>query len=309
MILSVSRRTDIPRFYMDWFLNRLEAGFVLVRNPMNHQQVSRVALTADTIDCIAFWSKNPAPMLDRLPLLEPYPYFIQFTLNPYGREIESGLPEKARLVDTFRRLAAAIGPERMVWRYSPIVFGGQHTVAWHLRAFEQLARQLAGSTGVCRLGYLEMYRKITPRMRSMGLREAGEDEKLALTEGLVEIGRAHGIALGGCGNLNLEAVGFQREGCISAAAVARAMGEAVAPAKDPNQPATCSCMPSVEVGAYNTCLNGCAYCYANQSVASAEGRARGYDPQAPMLCDTLRLGDRVTERKMPLLGSGQLSLL
>ena len=82
MILSVSRRTDIPRFYFDWFLNRLQEGFVLIRNPINQHQVSRVALNRQTIECIAFWTKHPKPMLPKLQNLEPDPYFVQVTINP-----------------------------------------------------------------------------------------------------------------------------------------------------------------------------------------------------------------------------------
>ena len=89
MIISVSRRTDIPAFYSEWFFNRLKAGEVLVRNPMNARQISKIKLTPDAVDGIVFWTKNPAPMLDRLYLLKDYIYYFQFTLNAYGKEIST----------------------------------------------------------------------------------------------------------------------------------------------------------------------------------------------------------------------------
>ena len=108
MIVSASRRTDVPRFFMDWFVNRLEAGYVLVRNPVRRDLVSRVPLDAGSVDCIAFWTKDPRPLLalrSRLERAVPCPYFVQFTLNAYGADVEAGLPRKARLVEVFRELA------------------------------------------------------------------------------------------------------------------------------------------------------------------------------------------------------------
>ena len=157
MIVSASRRTDVPRFFMDWFVNRLEAGYVLVRNPVRRDLVSRVPLDAGSVDCIAFWTKDPRPLLalrSRLERAVPCPYFVQFTLNAYGADVEAGLPRKARLVEVFQEaLAHVLGPERVVWRYSPILLGGSYDVEHHLRYFETFARTLEGSTRRCRLSF------------------------------------------------------------------------------------------------------------------------------------------------------------
>lgn len=117
MILSVSRRTDVPAYYADWFLGRIEEGYACVRNPFNRHQVSRISLEPDVVDCIVFWTKNPVPMLDRLPLLERYMYYFQFTLTGYGKDVEPGLPDKKKiLLPAFKALAGTIGAERAVWR-------------------------------------------------------------------------------------------------------------------------------------------------------------------------------------------------
>ena len=112
MLLSVSRRTDIPALYAPWFFNRLNEHYVLVRNPMNLHQISRVTLSPELIDCIIFWTKNPAPMLFRLKELKDYMFYFQFTITPYGQELEPALPDKKMLMETCRQLAARIGPER-----------------------------------------------------------------------------------------------------------------------------------------------------------------------------------------------------
>jgi hypothetical protein len=103
MILSVSRRTDIPALYSQWFMNRIQDGYVLVRNPMNIYQVSRVIINPEVIDCIVFWTKNPIPMLPYLDLLKEYRYYFQFTLTSYDGSIERGVPPKINSLKVFKK--------------------------------------------------------------------------------------------------------------------------------------------------------------------------------------------------------------
>ncbi|NLY29527.1 MAG: DUF1848 domain-containing protein, partial [Firmicutes bacterium] len=138
MIISVSRRTDIPNYYSEWFLNRTKEGFVLVRNPVNFRQISRIRLAPDVVDGIVFWTKNPAPIISRLPELDEYMYYFQFTLTPYGKDIEPNIPEKSRVLAVFKRLSEMIGPDRVIWRYDPILINEKYTVAYHLDAFGRM---------------------------------------------------------------------------------------------------------------------------------------------------------------------------
>jgi len=94
MIISASRRTDIPNYYSEWFYNRIKEGFVYVRNPRNVHQVSRIDLSKDVVDIIVFWTKNPEPMFARLDELAAYHYCFQFTLTGYGKDIERNIPHK-----------------------------------------------------------------------------------------------------------------------------------------------------------------------------------------------------------------------
>ena len=318
MIVSASRRTDIPRFFMDWMLNRFEAGYALVRNPMNRAQVSRVALDAGVVDCVAFWTKDPAPLLAQARRLERVvsaPYFVQFTLNAYGADVEAGLPRKTVLIETFCDLARALGSERVVWRYSPILLGGadgRYTEEHHLRYFETFARKLEGFTHSCRLSFLDAYPKIAPRLEALGLAGVPDARKASLALRLAEIASAHGMETGGCGDMAFVQAGLAGAGCIDAALVARVAG-VEARSGSPSAPGTCCCAPSVDVGTYDTCANGCVYCYANPGGARANGdgapwRLAHYDPAAPMLCDELRPGDVVTERALSALPPATLSL-
>lgn len=160
MILSASRRTDIPNYYMDWFLRRIREGYVDVRNPINPHQISRIALSPSVVDCIVFWTKNPENMLPHLGELAAYPYYVQFTLTSYGRDIEPNLPDKKdRLIPTFQALSSKIGKERVVWRYDPIFLNQRYTVSYHLAAFSEIARRLRGYTERVVISFIDLYAK------------------------------------------------------------------------------------------------------------------------------------------------------
>lgn len=154
MIISASRRTDIPAVYADWLLSRLREGYVCVRNPFSYHQVSKIVLNPDVVDAFVFWTKNPAPLMKHLPELEKYMYYFQFTLNAYGREVERNLPSLENRIETFRELASRIGKERIIWRYDPIGISQAYPVDWHLEQFERLAKALEGCTETCVISFL-----------------------------------------------------------------------------------------------------------------------------------------------------------
>ncbi len=138
MILSVSRRTDIPAFYSNWFFNRIKEGYALTKNPMNPNHISKVRITPDVIDCIVFWTKNPKNILDKLHLLKEYNYYFQFTLNSYSEDIESGLPSKNKeVINTFREISKKIGKEKVIWRYDPIFLNDKYDIEYHIKYFEK----------------------------------------------------------------------------------------------------------------------------------------------------------------------------
>lgn len=296
MILSVSRRTDIPAFYFDWFLNRLRDGRVLVPNPMNPRRISDITLSPETVDFIVFWSKNPAPMLEKLPLLEPYPYYIQFTLNAYGTETEPFLPPLAKRIETFKRLADKLGPQRVIWRYSPVLLNERYTRASHQKTFADLARELKGYTRVCKVSFIDIYAKIKNRMSQMGIREIPERQKPEMIDCFFQTARENAMALTACGNVDLDKTPLTKTGCIDKELIENITGKKFRLKKDPGQRADCFCAASVDIGTYNNCLNGCQYCYANVSSSSAQRKTLCYDPDSPLLCGRVQPGDVITQR-------------
>lgn len=310
MILSVSRRTDIPNYYSEWFINRIKEGHLYVRNLMNPHQISRIHCSPDVVDCIVFWTKNPANMLDRLDSLRDYVYYFQFTLTGYGRDMEPNLPDKrAKLIPTFRKLSEKTGKERVIWRYDPILFSPRYTMDYHLKAFEEIAGKLAGYTERVVISFIDLYAKIQRNVRELGIRQPTIKEMNDLAVRMAAIAAEHNLRIETCAEqIDLEAAGVSHGSCIDKKLIERLTGCKISGEKDKNQRKECGCLESVEVGTYNTCLNGCKYCYANHNAAQVEEKAGQYDPGAPLLCGSIDPGDKITDRKVKSLRDTQCSL-
>lgn len=301
MILSVSRRTDIPAFFPEWFMGRVREGFVLSRNPMNHAQVSRISLSPEAIDCIVFWTKNLAPLMPYLDEIGArFPFYFQFTLNAYGRDAEPNVPPLGERLATLRALAGKIGRERIVWRYDPVVMSPTYDEAWHIETFGRLAREIAPYVVRCVFSFLDFYPKIAKGLRAMEGRVCGEAEMHALAKAFAASAKKYGLPISACAEaLDFSAYGVERGRCVDPELIGRLTGREIRAAKDRNQRPECGCAASVDVGAYNTCRHGCRYCYANHSPKSTESRVALHDETSPLLVGHLADGESVKERTAP----------
>ena len=298
MLISASRRTDIPTYYAAWFCHRIREGYVLVRNPMNARQISRIPLRPDCVDGIVFWTKNPLPMLDKLRQLDGYMYYFQFTVNAYGQDMERGVPSKnSVIIPAFQRLADLIGPDRVIWRYDPILFNATYTMAHHLRYFEALAKRLAGYTTTCTISFLDWYRHATRRIASLGIQRSTPAQQTWLAKQLAGIAHGCGLRIEACAEtLDLRPYGIQPARCVDDRLFARLSGCSINVARDTGQRPACGCASSVDIGAYNTCGNGCAYCYANFSERLVTANTGRHTPQSPLLTGEVGPDDTITER-------------
>jgi hypothetical protein len=279
MIISASRRTDIPAFYADWLAGRINAGYCLVKNPFNPAQIKRVSLLKKDVDGIVLWTKNAVPLLPKISALEGFPYYFQYSITPYHSDIEKGLAHKKEtVIPAFLKLAAIIGPRRIIWRYDPIIVTPRYTCEYHIRAFTRLCELLQGSTGKCVISFVVAYKSVSKNLTEIGYAELESRDKTRLAEALLQIAKDHGITLCVCCEIpELYELGLQPVSCVDASLFG------VDAPRDKNQREGCNCAVSVDIGAYNSCMNGCRYCYANHNEATVRKNFAGHNAGSELL--------------------------
>ncbi len=296
MIISASRRTDIPAFYSDWFMKRVREGFFYRVNPFNSNQVSGFSLKPEDVDAICFWTKNPALLMKHLDELDRLGlrYYFQFTLNPYSKTLEPNTPSVDERIATFIELASRIGAERVVWRYDPVILSSITPVSWHLEQAERIARQLKGATSRLVFSFYDFYGKgqgrLNNALKGTGIildditapTKASELNELAI--GFKAIADRYNLCIFSCSeDVDLSPIGIEHGACIDGNLVQELFGGSPSSNKDKNQRQACGCVESVDMGIYNTCHFRCTYCYANFNEGMIEGNCRKHYPDSPAL--------------------------
>ena len=275
-------------------MNRLRAGYCLVANPFNPGKVSRVSLASADVEAIVFWTKDPSsffPCLDEIDH-RGFRYYFLFTLNDYPAALEPGLPALDERIDVFRRLAGRIGPARVIWRYDPIILSRNLHPDYHRRAFAAIARELRGSCERVIVSLLDFYRKTERRLRTVekSIGDAFCRDPFAcpgfdaLAADLISMAADNGLALQSCAEEErLAELGVPPGKCIDEELIRRAFNIQVTGRKDPGQRGDCLCVCSRDIGATDTCLHDCAYCYATRSPDAARRRFEQHDPAGEQL--------------------------
>lgn len=285
MIISASRRTDIPSYYSDWFFNRIKEGYAYVRNPMNFHQIGEVTLSPNIVDGIVFWTKNPLPMINRLDELSDYIYYFQFTLNAYGKDVEPNIPSKNNiLIPAFQELSQKSGKDKVIWRYDPILFNDYYTAEYHLKYFKILVDKLAEYTEKCTVSFLDLYKNTQKSTASLKLKNPTFQQKEELMQQFSEIAGDAGIYIDTCAeDIDVSKFGVRHAHCIDKARFERLGNCKLIVEKDKNQRPECGCVASIDIGAYSSCKNGCLYCYANFSQNTVSKNYSLHDPHSPLL--------------------------
>ncbi len=307
MILSASRRTDIPCYYSAWLMNRLKAGYALTRNPMNHAQISKIPLTPDVTDCIVFWTKDAANIMPALKTIDNmgYKYYFQFTLTPYDRIIEKNLRDKADIKKTFIELSGILGKERVLWRYDPIILNDFISIDYHKEQFIRLCDDLYKYTGSVTISFADIYSKHHTKF----IREITDGEITELSSFIGQTVKEYGLAAKACSEkADLTTYGIGKASCIDKVVIEKICGFTLDLAADKNQRDCCGCYESIDIGAYNTCLNGCVYCYANSGTSSTERRHNLHNPESEILAGSVGEGEKTTDRKIQSHKRNQIKL-
>ena len=288
MILSVSKRTDIPAFFSDWFLNCLKNQRIGVRNPYN-QKMFEKQVTPDNTDCIVFWTKNALPMFPKLDQITAmgYVYYFQYTLNAYGVDIEPNLPSLEKKLATFQALSDKLYKTKVIWRYDPILFTPKYTPQWHIQAFQKLCQELAGYTNKCVISFVDTYGKIKSNLSKLQQFDLPKDELKAFARELKQIADKYNIQIATCAEATcLSEIGITKNACIDAHLIRQITGKPLSTHPENSRP-ECLCSKAFDVGKYDTCPHGCVYCYANNTQERVKANLSNYHILSPILCDTL----------------------
>lgn len=310
MLINAGGRTDLVQYYTPWLLNRFREGYVLVRNPFYPQMVTRYELNPDTVDCVLFCSKNYEPILPDLhEITDRFHIFFYYTITAYGKDIEPGVPSIEKSIETLIRLSEMVGKERVVWRYSPILLTEKYTKKAVLDRFDWIAQRVSPHINRCIFEFVDMYQKLAVNMPELKpVSEADQDE---MAEEMGRTAGKYGMVLQNCASeKDYSMYGIRPAGCIDLSVIGKANGIAFRPVKPKGMRPHCHCAEAHDIGAYNTCPNGCRYCYATWDFAKARENYRRHDPSSPLLYGKLNKDDVVAQgrQKSMLMKNEQLSL-
>ena len=307
MIINTGMRTDIPAFYSEWLMNRIRAGFVLVRNPYDPKRITRYELSPDVVDCIAFCTKNPEPMLKYLDELKKFHQYWFVTITPYGKDVEPNVPPKEKVMQDFIALSEVVGIDCVGWRYDPIFIDNTYTIERHIATFEQMCKTLSGVTKVCVISFIDLYEKVKRNFPQA--REVTQSERIELGRKFAEIGKRYGITVKACAEgTELAPYGVDCSGCMTQQTFEAAIGSRLIVPKRKSQRAQCSCVLGTDIGAYDTCGHLCRYCYANYDHENVRHNMLKHDPNSPLLVGYLKDGEVVHHAKQQSWLDNQLTM-
>jgi hypothetical protein len=289
-IVSVSRRTDVPAFYQEWFRKRIEEGYAGYVNPFGGQKYL-VSLRTEDVLAFVFWSKDFGPFLEDLRRMDDkgYKFYFNFTITGLPSDFEPDVPPLGDLIGTCKELAARYSPKHINWRYDPIVISNATTADYHVERFTHIAKTLEGSVERCYFSFSTFYDKVKKNLARLR-RETDIDAfdpdttiKRELAGRLADIGAEYGIRLYTCCGDYLISNDIRKASCVDADTIAELFygGQLDVPRKPTRN--ECGCFASVDIGAYDTCVHGCIYCYANMNKATAERRYKEHDPSSAFL--------------------------
>ncbi len=294
MIINTGGRTDTVQYYSEWLLKRFAEGWALSRNPLFPNKVTRYELTPDKVDCVVFCSKNYRPILPRLhEITDRFNTYFYYTVTAYGRDIEPGVPSIRESMDTLIELSRMVGRKRVAWRYDPVLLTEKYTIERHFETFRHMAAVLAPHVSRCIFSFVEMYKKLEVNMPE--LKPLTEEQKNELARGLGSIAAEHGIRLQTCGtDEDYSDFGIHSSGCMTLEILGNANGLNFRELSHRGMRKGCHCIESRDIGAYDTCINGCRYCYANKDHSLALENYKRHDQDSPLLLGRTRPGDEIS---------------
>ncbi len=295
MIINTGARTDTVQYFTKWLLRRFEEGFVLARNPLFPNKITRYELHPEKVDAVVFCSKNYTPILSHIKeITDKFNTYFYYTITAYDKDVEPGVPSIDDSIKTLIKLSEIVGKQRIAWRYDPVLLTGKYTKEYHINTFKYMTRLLAPYIDRCIFSFVEMYKKLEKNMPEIILLTENDKEFLAKSFG--EIAGQNGIYIQTCGTkVDYLKYGIHKSGCMTLDILGRANGVQFKNLRHRGMRQGCGCIESRDIGAYDTCLNGCRYCYANKNPKKAFENYKFHNPDSPLLLGEVKEGDTIQQ--------------
>jgi len=294
MILFASGRTDIPAFYSNWFINRVKAGFVDVRNPFNQKLVSRIYFS--DVDLIMFCSKNPLPMINKLDILK-VPVLFHVTITPYGKDVEPNIPDKRLIIDGVKKLSLVLSIDNVVVRYDPIFLSDKYNVDYHIRAFDKLCKNLNGYVNKIIVSFMDEYKNVRSNKNILKYRAFTREDYKKIGEAFSKSAYDNGMSVQTCfEDEDLTQYGFVKGECLSHELAYILTGKKFK-SSNVRKEKKCECVQMVDIGDYNSCMHMCKYCYANYDEKAVSSNFERHDDNSSLLIGTIQNDDVIKVRK------------
>ena len=294
MILFASGRTDIPAFYSNWFINRVKAGFVDVRNPFNQKLVSRIYFS--DVDLIMFCSKNPLPMINKLDILK-VPVLFHVTITPYSKDVEPNIPDKRLIIEGVKKLSLVLGIDNVVVRYDPIFLSDKYNVDYHIRAFDKLCKNLNGYVNKIIVSFMDEYKNVRINKNILKYRTFTREDYKKIGEAFSKSAMDNGMSVQTCFEDNdLTQYGFVKGECLSHELAYILTGKKFK-SSNVRKEKKCECVQMVDIGDYNSCMHMCKYCYANYDEKAVSSNFKLRDDNSSLLIGSVQSDDVIKVRK------------
>ena len=291
MILNVSGRTDIVAFFTPWFLKRLEAGFVDVRNPFYPKLVNRIYF--HNVDAFVFCTKNPLPIIPHLAKISQ-PIIFEVTITPYQNDIERNVFNKDKIINSIQDIANIVGKDNVWIRYDPIFISKKYSLDYHIKAFSKLCFLLKNSTEHIIISFLDNYKNVNKNLPYIKPLPLSFKDYEKLGKSFFEVANRYGIKIQTCcEKVDLTQYGFIKNDCVSKEYIFALTGKKFP--KWASRP--CNCVQMVDIGAFNSCKHLCRYCYANYDEDFINTNVANHDPNSSLLIGSLQNDDIIKERK------------
>ena len=294
MILFVSGRTDIPAFYSNWFINRVKAGFVDVRNPFNQKLVSRIYFS--DVDLIMFCSKNPLPMINKLDILK-VPVLFHVTITPYGKDVEPNIPDKRLIIEGVKKLSLVLGIDNVVVRYDPIFLSDKYNVDYQIKAFDKLCKNLNGYVNKIIVSFMDEYKNVRSNRGILRYRTITKEDYKRIGEAFSKSAMDNGMSVQTCfEDEDLTQYGFVKGECLSHELAYILTGKKFK-SSNVRKEKKCECVQMVDIGDYNSCMHMCKYCYANYDEKAVSSNFERHDDNSSLLIGSIQRDDVIKVRK------------